>query len=105
MPWVFVLVLVILIVALALVVAGRLPEVPQPAVGEPVVTLPGHPSAADVDVLRLPVALRGYRMAEVDAALTVLRNRIAELEAATVNPSRAPEVGPHGQPQDPATDR
>jgi DivIVA domain-containing protein len=86
MPWVFALVVLLLIVGLALVIAGRLPEVPQPEVGPAVSLLPAHPGPADVDQLRLPVALRGYRMEEVDAALTVLRNRIAELEAATNAP-------------------
>jgi DivIVA domain-containing protein len=84
MPWVFAVVALALIVGLALVIAGRLPPVPQPAAGEPLPLLPAHPGPADVDLLRLPVALRGYRMEEVDAALLVLRNRIAELEAATL---------------------
>ena len=33
-----------------------------------------------MDQLRLPVVLRSYRTSEVDEALAVLRNRIAELE-------------------------
>jgi DivIVA domain-containing protein len=101
MPWVFALVLLVLIVALALVVAGRLPTVPQPTPEPQRAALPAHPGPADVDLLRLPVALRGYRMEEVDAALAVLRDRIAELEAATVRPKGPTDAWP----QDPATDR
>ena len=80
MPWVLAVVALLLIVALALVVAGNLPPVPQPTERGLSAQLPGRPTAADVDLLRLPVALRGYRMEEVDAALAVLRDRLAELE-------------------------
>lgn len=80
MPWVLALVVLVLIVALALVVAGKLPPVPQPTERGLSAELPARPTAADVDLLRLPVALRGYRMEEVDAALAVLRDRLAELE-------------------------
>jgi DivIVA domain-containing protein len=80
----FLLLALVLIVAFALVLAGRLPEVPQPTRQRYVARLPERPSAADVDQLRLPVAVRGYRMDDVDAALNTLRNRIAELEADTV---------------------
>lgn len=80
MPWVLAVVVLLLIVALALVVAGKLPPVPQPTERGLSAQLPARPTAADVDLLRLPVALRGYRMEEVDAALAVLRDRLAELE-------------------------
>ena len=80
MPWVFAILMVVLVVAFALVLAGRLPSVPQPTRDRFTTGLPTRPSASDVDQLRLPVVLRGYRMSEVDEALAVLRNRIAELE-------------------------
>ena len=84
MAWLFALLAFGLVVAFALVLAGRLPDVPQPSRARYTAELPAHPSAADVDQLRLPVVLRGYRMDDVDAALAVLRDRIAELEAASV---------------------
>ena len=87
MLWLFMLLALVLIVAFALVLAGRLPVVPQPTRERYVAVLPDQPSAADVDQLRLPVAFRGYRMDDVDAALAVLRNRIAVLEAASVSGS------------------
>lgn len=101
MPWVFALVLLVLIVALALAVAGRLPPVPQPTAEPRAAVLPTRPGPADIDALRLPVALRGYRMEEVDAALTVLRDRIAELEAAATRRNG----GTDGRAKDPATAR
>lgn len=87
MAWVFALLAVVLIVGFALVLAGRLPTVPQPTRERFIAGLPERPSAADVDLLRLPVAFRGYRMDDVDAALAVLRNRVAELEANNLAPS------------------
>ncbi len=101
MTWVFVILGIGLLVALALVLAGKLPPVPQPTHGPRQALLPEQPTAADIDQLRLPVALRGYRMEDVDAALTVLRNRIAQLEAST-----EPWTGdPDAPAQEPATDR
>lgn len=76
------LVAVAIIVALALVVAGRLPAVPQPFRERYVARLPVPVAVDDIDALRFPVVLRGYRMDDVDAALVVLRNRIADLESA-----------------------
>lgn len=94
MLWVFLLLALVLIVAFALVLAGRLPAVPQPTRERYIARLPERPSAGDVDQLRLPVAFRGYRMDDVDVALTVLRNRIAELEAGSVaGPAKEPESG------------
>lgn len=96
MAWVFALLALGLVVAFTLVLAGRLPDVPQPTRGRYTAALPAHPSAADVDQLRLPVALRGYRMDDVDAALAVLRDRIAELEAASMAPASKDPFAPPG---------
>ena len=102
MTWVFAVVAIILVVALALLLAGRLPAVPQPTAPPRSPGLPERPTLADIDSLRLPVALRGYRMDEVDAALTVLRHRIAELEQAASTPTSTGVTD--GRPQDAATD-
>jgi DivIVA domain-containing protein len=80
MAWVFMVLAVALVLATALVLAGRLPVVPQPTRDRFQTALPPQPTASDVDVLRFPVAFRGYRMDDVDAALAVLRARIAQLE-------------------------
>ncbi len=104
MTWVFALLGVGLVTALGLVLAGRLPSVPQPTNPPRIPELPEHPTAADVDQLRLPVAFRGYRMEEVDAALTVLRNRIAELEASAPQPPTWTGAPNAFAPEDPATD-
>lgn len=104
MVWVFAVLGVVLVAALGLVLAGRLPPVPQPTDEPRIRRLPEQPSATDVDQLRLPVVFRGYRMEEVDAALAVLRNRIAQLEAAA--PTAPTWTGvTNASPEDPATDR
>jgi len=90
MPLVFGLLALILIVAFALVLAGKLPAVPQPTRDRYIARLPQSPGPADIDQLRLPVAFRGYRMDDVDAALAVLRDRIVVLEAQTGAPPVEP---------------
>lgn len=67
MAWVFAVLGVLLVAALGLVLAGKLPPVPQPANGPHTCGLPERPSVVDIDQLRLPVVFRGYRM-EVSAS-------------------------------------
>lgn len=103
MTWLFALIGVALVAALGLVLAGKLPPVPQPTAEPRVPRLPENPSADDVDQLRLPVVFRGYRMQDVDDALAALRNRIAQLEAsAPLNPMGT--AVPSATPQDRAPD-
>lgn len=105
---VLVAVLVVVLAALAAALAGRLTlRADDPAgrtPGHPVL-LPERPRAADVDLLRLAVAVPGYQRDQVDAVLlrlrdalaqcedevTALRARVAELEAA--DPSRSDPAG------------
>lgn len=105
---VLVAVLLVVLAALAAALAGRLTlRADDPAgrtPGHPVL-LPERPRAADVDLLRLAVAVPGYQRDQVDAVLlrlrdalaeredeaTALRARVAELEAA--DPSRSDPAG------------
>ncbi|MFI1969219.1 hypothetical protein BLA24_25385 [Streptomyces cinnamoneus] len=93
MFWFLLIALVVVVAAVTLAVAGGggaevLPEAVPDRLAWP---LPGaRPlGRADVEALRLPMALRGYRMAETDdvldrlgAELAERDARIAELEAA-----------------------
>jgi DivIVA domain-containing protein len=47
----------------------------------PAVLLPDHPRAEDIDSIRFSVALRGYRMDQVDQVLDALRTELAAKEA------------------------
>jgi DivIVA domain-containing protein len=76
------LVAVVLVVVVLGVASGRVPvDYLDDAVrSTPDHGLPPDPQAADVGVVRFDTALRGYRMAEVDAQLDVLRHDLAERE-------------------------
>ena len=107
MQWVLGAAALVVIVGLALAVAGRLPEVPQPTRERFTAHLPSRPTVADLDALRFPVVFRGYRMDDVDAALLALRARIAELEPPP-DPRQWPQSGhpAHSEPPpDPADSR
>jgi DivIVA domain-containing protein len=82
-----VLVLVVAVVvvgALALVLAGRTgfaAPLSEPVSTLPPVLLPPSPGPADVERLRFSPGLRGYRMDQVDEALDVLTDALAERDA------------------------
>ncbi|MFF3749716.1 DivIVA domain-containing protein [Streptomyces sp. NPDC002018] len=85
------MVVVVAAVTLAVIGGGDQPVLPEAAPDRLVDPLPmARPvGRADVEALRLPLGLRGYRMAEVDdvlgrlgAELAERDARIAELEAA-----------------------
>lgn len=99
MTVVFVALAVMVVLGLALVLVGRLdtglrrsdlPEAPA---------LPEQPwSAADVRGMRFRVALRGYRMQDVDAMLTELAAELESRESPQdVATSDSPTDGPASQ--------
>ncbi|MEV0227519.1 DivIVA domain-containing protein [Streptomyces sp. NPDC050704] len=60
--------------------SGALPEVPPEHLHDPLpLDRPVH--RADVETLRFPLAVRGYRMADVDDALGRLGAELAERDA------------------------
>ncbi len=115
MFWFLLIALVAVVGAVTLVVVGcgdgaALPEAQPDRLLDP---LPEDRPVdrADVDALRLPLALRGYRMAEVDDALGRLGAelaerdaRIAELEAVVAGTDARAYAGP-GLMGDPAAAR
>jgi DivIVA domain-containing protein len=80
---------VVAAVAVGLVAGGLTAPVPT----SPHRPLPSSPvSPDDVDGLRFSLALRGYRMDEVDAALHRLREELADRDARLAAAGRAPSV-------------
>ncbi|MFC8916432.1 DivIVA domain-containing protein [Streptomyces sp. NPDC057116] len=101
------MVVVVAAVTLAVIGGGESEVLPEAAPEHTVDPLPlTRPvGRADVDALRLPLAPRGYRMAEVDdvlgrlgAELAERDARIAELEAALAS-ARAGDSGPVAGPE------
>lgn len=60
----------------------------------PPVLLPANPGAADIQRLRLSVALRGYRMDQVDAVFDRLAGALAERDARISELEAAAGSGP-----------
>lgn len=97
-----VVVLAAVVAGIVLAVSGRaslLADAPpdSPARGLP----PGRLRAADLDAVRLPMAVRGYRMAEVDEVLDRLRDELARRDGAGAPEPELPdgepvEEAPHG---------
>ncbi|EDY48422.1 secreted protein [Streptomyces clavuligerus] len=88
-------------VTLAVIGGGDSAALPEAAPEQLVDPLPPNRPVgrADVEAVRLPVTLRGYRMADVDDVLSRLGAelaerdaRIAELETALAGPGDAPRV-------------
>jgi DivIVA domain-containing protein len=103
---VFVVLLLVLVVAIAVVASGRGTALGEVEPDRPPVGLPPEPlTPGDLHAVRLPTALRGYRMQEVDEVLdrlaielTARDTRIAELEAALAgtSPPAPPDRGGAG---------
>ncbi|MDN4172430.1 DivIVA domain-containing protein [Nocardioides sp. SOB77] len=88
MMWFFAILVVVVMGGIAAVAAGRGAPMAEPEHDRPAVDLPagGALSADDLRRVRFPLALRGYRMADVDALLDRLAR---EREVA---PADAPDV-------------
>ncbi|MEU2669078.1 DivIVA domain-containing protein [Streptomyces sp. NPDC007164] len=106
MFWFLLVTMVVVVAAVTLAVVGGgksavLQDVAPEQLTDPLpVTRPV--GRADVDALRLPVAVRGYRMTDVDEALDRLGAelaerdaRIAELESALAGAQATAVGGPH----------
>lgn len=94
--------LVVVVAAVTLAVIGGGSEAVLPE-AEPDRVADGLPETrpvvrADIDALRLPVAPRGYRMAEVDDVLERLAAELAERDARIAQLSAAHAHGPTAAP-------
>ncbi|MDH6123246.1 DivIVA domain-containing protein [Kitasatospora sp. GP82] len=106
MFWVIVAAMAVVVGGAALVALGGGGSLPEAVHDRIAARLPqDRPlSRHDVDEIRLPMALRGYRMDEVDdvldrlgAELAYRDSRIAELEAAAAVAGSVEAAGPKGE--------
>ena len=102
MFWFLLIALVVVVAAVTLAVIGGGSEAVLPE-AEPDRVADGLPESrpvvrADIDALRLPVAPRGYRMAEVDDVLDRLAAELAERDAqiAELRAARAADAAAAG---------
>ncbi|GAA1973920.1 DivIVA domain-containing protein [Kitasatospora viridis] len=109
MFWVIVVAMAVVVGGAALVALGGGGSLPEAVHDRIAARLPQERplNRTDVDEIRLPMAVRGYRMDEVDdvldrlgAELAYRDTRIAELEAAVA--AHAPAGGGPAEPGDPA---
>ncbi|MFI5802420.1 DivIVA domain-containing protein [Streptomyces sp. NPDC051561] len=118
MFWFLLLAMVVVVAAVTLAVVGGGDDGPLPEAAPDHLTDPlplSRPvGRADIEALRLPLAPRGYRMADVDdvlgrvgAELAERDSRIAELEAALAGAQATSVGGPDlfAQPAPAATDQ
>ena len=104
MPILFLLLALGVLAAIALVAAGRGDGLPEAEPDVAPVALPAGPLAAgDLTAVRFPSALRGYRMADVDAVLDRLAAELA-LRDARIAQLEGPAPGGEPEPaQEPRT--
>lgn len=91
--WFFAILIVLALGGVALIAAGRGAPLAEVYDDRPDATVPeaGPLRAEDLRRVRFSLALRGYRMSEVDALLDRLAK---ELEAAPGEPGRGEETAP-----------
>lgn len=77
MMWLFAILVVLAMGGIAVVAAGRGGSLPEVYADRPDVLVPEGPlTGADLRGVRFTLALRGYRMAEVDALLARLADQL-----------------------------
>jgi DivIVA domain-containing protein len=96
MMWLFAVLVVLAMGGVAMIASGRGGSMPEAYDDRPDVVLPtDRPiGAQDLRTVRFPLALRGYRMSEVDALLARLAT---ELEDRDDPPAPPAPPGPHEQ--------
>jgi DivIVA domain-containing protein len=87
MMWLFAILIVLAMGGVAMVAAGRGTPLQEAYDDRPDVLVPADRPlrAADLKAIRFPLAVRGYRMAEVDALLARLAGELAAREQAEEN--------------------
>lgn len=79
MMWLFAVLIVVLMGGVAIVAAGRTGALPEEYADRPDLRVPASAlTGADLRRIRFPLALRGYRMSEVDELLARLADQLED---------------------------
>lgn len=97
MMWLFAVLLVLALGAIAMVAAGRGAPMVEEYADHPDPEIPaaGDLTADDLRRVRFPLALRGYRMADVDALLDRLARQLDQGQDPATGPGDSPHRGRH----------
>ena len=100
MTWVFAILIVLAMGGIAVVAAGRGTPMAEAYDDRPDATVPGSGPlrAEDLRRVRFSLALRGYRMSEVDALLDRLATEMERRDTPPAEPSPDPAKGPTTRP-------
>ena len=106
MMWVFAILIVLAMGSIAVIAAGRGTPMQDEYDDRPDAFIPADDELigpGDLKAVRFSLAVRGYRMSEVDALLTRLAKQLEESNGAPVPlalpaPSTAPDVEPDVEP-------
>lgn len=100
MMWLFAVLVVLAMGGVAMVASGRGGSMPPAYDDRPDVVLPAdRPIAAqDLRTVRFPLALRGYRMSDVDALLARLATELEDRAAPPDPPGGHDQTSRHDQP-------
>lgn len=98
MMWFFAVLVVLVLGAIAVVAAGRGTPMAEAYDDRPDVVVPatGLLTSADLRQVRFPLAVRGYRMQEVDALLERLARQLEETGDRTDAPAAGTHLGEDG---------
>ena len=101
MTWLFAILVVLAMGGVAMVASGRGGSMPEAYDDRPDVVLPtDRPiGAQDLRTVRFPLALRGYRMSEVDALLARLATELEDRDAPPAPPGTDERPGSSGEPE------
>lgn len=100
MMWLFAVLVVLAMGGVAMIASGRGGSMPPAYDDRPDVVLPtDRPiGAQDLRTVRFPLALRGYRMSDVDALLARLATELEDRGDPPAPPGPPTPPGPHEQP-------
>lgn len=105
--WFFAVLVVLAMGGIAMVASGRGGSMPPAYDDRPDLALPDDRplEAQDLRTVRFPLALRGYRMSDVDALLTRLANELEDRRGDEPGDERGDEPGdkPGAGPDSPAS--